>query len=73
LTNRRRSTPYDREAFSRRRRLRIDVDVDPYVKSVEDSVLKKLQWLNDGGGVSSTQWRGQEDAVPGGPPRKLVA
>jgi len=53
----RKDTPYDREAFSRRRRFRVDVDVDPFVKSVEDSVLKKLQWFNDGGKVSSTQWR----------------
>ncbi len=50
-------TEYDREAFARRRRFRIDVDVEPYVKSVEDSVLKKLQWYRDGGEQSSTQWR----------------
>ena len=50
-------TPYDREAFSRRRRFRIDVDIDPFLKSIEDSVLKKLQWFNAGGGESSTQWR----------------
>jgi hypothetical protein len=53
----RKDTPYDRTAFERRRRFRIDVDIDPYVKSVEDSVLKKLQWFNAGGGLSSTQWR----------------
>ncbi len=50
-------TPYDREAFARRRRFRIDVDVEPFLKSPEDSVLKKLQWFQDGGGVSTTQWR----------------
>jgi len=51
------NTPYDREAFSRRRRFRIDVDVEPFVKSVEDSILKKLEWFRDGGEVSTTQWR----------------
>jgi hypothetical protein len=25
--------------------------------SVEDSILKKLQWYRDGGETSSTQWR----------------
>lgn len=53
----RKDTPYDRTAFARRRRFRIDVDIDPFVKSVEDSILKKLQWFNDGGRASSTQWR----------------
>lgn len=53
----RRDTPYDREAFARRRRFRIDVDIDPFVKSVEDSVLKKLEWYVAGGRVSTTQWR----------------
>jgi hypothetical protein len=53
----RKDTPYDRAAFARRKRFRIDVDLEPYVKSVEDSVLKKLQWFNAGGRVSSTQWR----------------
>ena len=53
----RKDTPYDRVAFARRKRFRIDVDLEPYVKSVEDSVLKKLQWFNAGGRVSSTQWR----------------
>lgn len=42
---------------SRRRRFRIDFDIDPFVKSTEDSILKKLQWFNAGGRVSSTQWR----------------
>lgn len=53
----RKDTDYDREAFSRRRRFRIDFDIDPFVKSTEDSILKKLQWFNAGGRVSSTQWR----------------
>jgi hypothetical protein len=53
----RQDTPYDREAFSRRKRFRIDVDMDPFIKSVEDSILKKLQWYLAGDRVSSTQWR----------------
>jgi hypothetical protein len=53
----RQDSDYDREAFSRRRRFRIDVDIDPWVKSAADSVLKKLQWFKAGGSVSTTQWR----------------
>lgn len=56
----RKDTPYDRTAFARRRRFRIDVDIDPDVKSVEDSVVKQLPWFNAGGARSSPQWR----AVP---------
>jgi hypothetical protein len=51
------STPYDLEAFARRRRFKIDADCEPFVKTVEDSILKKLQWYRDGGEQSSTQWR----------------
>lgn len=51
------STPYDQAAFARRKRFRIDVDCEPFLKSVEDSILKKLQWYRDGGEQSSTQWR----------------
>lgn len=53
----RKSTPYDVEAFSRRKRFRIDVDVEPYLKTVEDSVLKKLEWFAAGGHESTRQWR----------------
>ena len=28
-----------------------------YVKTAEDTVLRKLQWFTDGGGVSDRQWR----------------
>lgn len=48
---------FDREEFARRRRFRIDVDVEPFLKSTEDSVLRKLKWFHDGGESSSTQWR----------------
>ena len=53
----RQSTPYDLTAFARRRRFKIDIDCEPFLKSVEDSILKKLQWYRDGGEQSSTQWR----------------
>lgn len=53
----RQATAYDLTAFGRRRRFRIDVDCEPFLKSVEDSILKKLQWYRDGGEQSSTQWR----------------
>ena len=53
----RQATPYDLTAFARRRRFKIDVDCEPFLKSVEDSILKKLQWYRDGGEQSSTQWR----------------
>lgn len=53
----RESTPYDLTAFARRRRLKLDVDCEPFVKSVEDSILKKLEWFRAGGEQSSTQWR----------------
>jgi hypothetical protein len=48
---------FDREEFARRRRFRIDVDVEPFLKTTEDSVLRKLKWFHDGGEASSTQWR----------------
>jgi len=51
------ATPYDLEAFARRRRFKIDVDCEPFIKTVEDSILKKLPWCRDGGEQSSTQWR----------------
>ncbi len=53
----RQATEYDLTAFARRRRFKIDVDCEPFLKSVEDSILKKLQWYRDGGEQSSTQWR----------------
>jgi len=51
------TTPYDLETFARRRRFKIDVDCEPFIKTVEDSILKKLPWCRDGGEQSSTQWR----------------
>jgi hypothetical protein len=53
----RKDTRYDLEAFARRRRMHIEANIEPFIKSVEDSILKKLQWYRDGGEQSSTQWR----------------
>jgi hypothetical protein len=49
---------FDRSEFSRRRRVVLTADGRGlYIKSPEDSVLRKLLWFREGGGVSSTQWR----------------
>jgi hypothetical protein len=32
-------------------------DAELFVKSPEDSVLRKLRWFKDGGSVSTNQWR----------------
>ena len=50
---------FDREEFARRRREAL-VPGEPatvWVKTPEDSVLRKLLWFRDGMGVSSAQWR----------------
>lgn len=40
---------------------RVEIVADPprsvFVKTAEDTVLRKLQWYADGGGVSDRQWR----------------
>lgn len=50
---------FDREEF--RRRVREPLPGDPtqniWIKSPEDTVLRKLQWFRQGGGVSERQWR----------------
>ncbi len=57
----RRRTPYDDAEFSRRRLTVVSPAGDRlYVKAPEDTVLRKLLWFRDGGGVSDRQWR---DAV----------
>ncbi|MBZ4419336.1 hypothetical protein [Myxococcus sp. RHSTA-1-4] len=53
-----RSGAFDQSEFSRRRRIVLTPDGRGlYIKSPEDSVLRKLLWFRDGGEVSSTQWR----------------
>ncbi|HSN97193.1 MAG TPA: hypothetical protein VLS89_02810 [Candidatus Nanopelagicales bacterium] len=52
------STPYDEVEFSRRRRVRVkSTGEELFVKSPEDTVLRKLLWYREGGEVSTKQWR----------------
>jgi hypothetical protein len=48
---------FDRSELARRRRVAIGEGVTLYVKSPEDSVLRKLLWFRDGGEASDRQWR----------------
>jgi hypothetical protein len=51
-------SPFDRSEFARRRRTQVTAGGDLlWVKSAEDSVLRKLRWYLDGGRVSDRQWR----------------
>lgn len=53
-----RTGPFDRSEFSRRRRVVLTPEGRGlYIKSPEDSVLRKLLWFREGGEVSTTQWR----------------
>ncbi len=50
--------PFDLEEFSRHQEVQI-LDDPPrriYVKSPEDTLLRKLMWYRDGGEVSERQW-----------------
>ena len=50
--------PYDEIEFSRRREIVIRPSgARLWFKSPEDSVLRKLSWFREGGGVSEKQWR----------------
>lgn len=50
--------PYDQSEFARRKKIQIRPNGDALVlKSPEDSVVRKLLWFQDGGGVSNKQWR----------------
>jgi hypothetical protein len=48
--------PFDRSEFGRRRQLTVG-GRGLWVKSPEDTVLRKLLWYRSGGEVSTTQWR----------------
>jgi hypothetical protein len=53
-----REGPFDESEFARRRRVVLTPEGRGlFVKSPEDSVLRKLLWFRDGGETSSTQWR----------------
>jgi hypothetical protein len=50
--------PYDEAEFSRRRRVRVRTTGEElWIKSPEDTVLRKLWWYQSGGAVSEKQWR----------------
>jgi hypothetical protein len=50
-------TPFDASEFARRRRVSVGQGAELFIKSPEDSVLRKLRWFKDGGSVSTSQWR----------------
>lgn len=52
-----RGSPFDRSEFLRRRRVEVRTGRSLFVKSPEDSVLRKLLWYRTGGEVSDRQWR----------------
>ena len=50
--------PFDASEFSRRSRITLTPDGRGlYIKSSEDTVLRKLLWFRDGGEASTSQWR----------------
>jgi hypothetical protein len=50
--------PFDESEFSRRRATVVRANGDSLiVKTPEDTVLRKLLWYREGGGVSEKQWR----------------
>ena len=52
------STPYDEVEFARRRRVKVRASgVELWIKSPEDTILRKLLWYREGGHVSDKQWR----------------
>jgi hypothetical protein len=51
-------SPFDEAEFSRRRPVAVRPSAETLiVKSPEDTVLRKLLWYQEGGGVSDRQWR----------------
>jgi len=48
---------YDEVEFNRRRVVEVRPGTSLYVKSPEDSILRKLLWFRAGGEVSDRQWR----------------
>jgi hypothetical protein len=52
-----RDSPFDRSEFGRRRRVEVRAGRFMFVKSPEDTVLRKLLWYRTGGEVSDRQWR----------------
>jgi len=52
-----RDAPFDASEFARRQRVEVRESQALFVKSAEDTVLRKLLWYRSGGGVSDRQWR----------------
>jgi hypothetical protein len=52
-----RDGPFDASEFERRRRVEVRPGQSLFIKSPEDSVLRKLLWYRSGGCVSDRQWR----------------
>jgi hypothetical protein len=48
---------FDRTEFARRRRIEVRAGESLFIKSPEDSVLRKLLWYRAGGETSDRQWR----------------
>lgn len=48
---------FDESEFSRRRAVEVRPGSMLYVKSPEDTILRKLLWFREGGEVSERQWR----------------
>ncbi len=49
--------PFDNSEFARRRKLEVRPGRTLFVKSPEDTILRKLLWYKEGGCVSDKQWR----------------
>lgn len=49
--------PFDNSEFSRRRPLEVQEGRNLFIKSPEDTILRKLLWYREGGEVSDKQWR----------------
>ena len=53
-----RAGAFDESEFGRRQKLQLAPEIPAvWVKSAEDSILRKLMWFRQGGGVSERQWR----------------
>ena len=52
------SAPYDEVEFARRHRVKVRASgAELWIKSPEDTILRKLLWYREGGQVSEKQWR----------------
>lgn len=52
-----RQEPFDASEFGRRTPVEVKPGRRLYVKSPEDTILRKLLWFREGGSVSERQWR----------------